>query len=351
MEVSEMLDIIKRTAPWAKTMTPQETEFVVRRAIGMGLDPLNPAEVQIWKDDKGRVNFQIGYALIESWVKKVYGQHTQPRYTRLGAAELEAEGLDKTSIAYRCEFIMCSDLKAMADMAAIVGPDEALRMFTCTGIGVASQQEFNNPYFAPKGRSATWKVQKRALTDSYRQKFGVPTAQELAAVKQRLGYALPTAEDYEQAALTTSDPVALDTLAQARANDRALPAPTVTVEQAAALLYGDEQAAPPVPAPAPTPTSVGVSEAVTVETEIEAETGGEPAPAPAPATAPAPAPAPAHWIDNPKTRAAFWERATELGLTRQDVLAALGVMRVHDYSGTLEEAGAAIKRYLAAKGG
>ena len=252
MEASEMLDIIKRTAPWAKTMTPQETEFVVRRALGMGLDPLNPAEVQIWKDDKGRVNFQIGYALIESWVKKVYGQHTQPRYTRLGAAELEAEGLPKTAIAYRCEFIMCSDLKAMADMAAIVGHDEALRMFTCVGIGVATEQEFNGAYFAPKGRSAAWKVQKRAITDAYRQKFGVPTAPELAEVKQRLGYALPTAEDYEQAAALTSDPVALDTLAQASANDRALPAPTVTVEQAAALLYGDEQPTPATePAPAP----------------------------------------------------------------------------------------------------
>lgn len=327
MEASEMLDIIQRTAPWAKTMTPQETEFVVRRALGMGLDPLNPAEVQIWKDDRGRVNFQIGYALIESWVKKVYGQHTQPRYTRLGQQELEAEGLAKTTIAYRCEFIMCSDLKAMSDLAAIVGRDDAIRMFTCVGIGVATEQEFNGAYFAPKGRSAAWKVQKRALTDAYRQKFGAPTAPELAEAKQRLGYALPAPEDYEQAALTTSDPAALDMLAQARANDRALPAPTVTVEQAAALLYGDEQ---PTPTPKPAPA------APVVEAEADATEVAQVAQAP-------------HWIDNPKTRSAFWAKANERGLTQADVYAALGVESIHDYPGTLEEAGAAIRRYIDAR--
>lgn len=66
---------------------------------------------------------------------------------------------------------------------------------------------------------------------------------------------------------------------------------------------------------------------------------------------PAPTAPQAHWIDDAKTSAAFWARAHERGLTQADVLAALGVERVHDYPGTLAEAGEAIKRYIAAKGG
>lgn len=320
METNEMIEVIKRAAPWAKNMTAQEIEFVVRRALSLGLDPLNPSEVQIWKDDSGRVNFQIGYTLLEAWVKKTYGQHTQPRYTRLSAEELKAEGLPETAIAYRCEFIMNSDLKTMAELAAVVGTEEALRMFTCIGVGVATANEYNGSYFAPKGRSPAWKVQKRALTDAYRRKFGQPTATELTLIKQKFGYAI-TEEDE--------------------------PAPALTAAQANALLYDAPAPALPVPAPASTPTDVGVG-AVTVETEIEAETEGEPAPAPAPAPPTTPQ---AHWIDDPQTRTAFWARAYERGLTQQDVLAALGVERVHDFPGTLAEAWEAIKRYIAAKGG
>jgi len=281
--------------------------------------------VQIWKDDKGRVNFQIGYQLLETWVKKVYGQHTQPRYTRLTKEQLAAEGLADTTIAYRCEFIMCSDLKAMSDMAAIVGSEEALRMFTCVGIGTATAQEYNGAYFAPKGRSPAWKVQKRALTDAYRQKFGIPTASELADAKQRLGYTLPTVEDYEQAVALTTDPQAMDTLAQAHAKERALPAPIeVKPSEAQALLY--ESAAPQGPAP---------QVPVTPAQEASPET---------------PDPAP-HWSENPKVRSAFWARAHERGLTNADVHAALGVEHLRDYPGTLEQAGEAIKRYIEKKTG
>jgi len=274
MTEQAMIEIVRRVAPWAQGMTDQEVEFVVRRSLSMGLDPLNPAEVQIWKDDKGRVNFQIGYQLLETWVKKVYGQHTQPRYTRLTKEQLAAEGLADTTIAYRCEFIMCSDLKAMSDMAAIVGSEEALRMFTCVGIGTATAQEYNGAYFAPKGRSPAWKVQKRALTDAYRQKFGVPNAAELAEARTRLGYTLPSPEDYEGAAALTEDTQAVAALAQASADRRENPPAAITAQAASELLYDTPAQAVPAPAPAAS------------EGEIVTDT---PAPSPAPAPTPAPA--------------------------------------------------------------
>jgi len=255
----------------------------------MGLDPLNPAEVQIWKDDRGRVSFQIGYAMLETWVKKTYGQHTEPRFTRLTADELKVEGLAETTIAFRCEFIMCGDIKAMTEMVGIVGREEAMRMFTCTGVGAATAQEFNNAYFAPKGRTPAWKVKKRALTDAYRQKFGVPNAAELADARTRLGYTLPSPEDYEGAAALTDDAQSITALAQASADRRENPPATLTADQAAELLYDTPAPAPALPAPAPTTVSEPVSEGEIVTDDP----APSPVPAPTPAPTPAPAPAPA----------------------------------------------------------
>lgn len=274
MTEQAMIEIVRRVAPWAQGMTDQEVEFVVRRSLSMGLDPLNPAEVQIWKDERGRVNFQIGYTMLETWVKKTYGQHTQPRYERLTADELRAEGMAETTVAFRCTFIMCTDLKAMAEMAAIVGNEEALRMFTCVGIGSATAQEFGGQYFAPKGRSPAWKVQKRALTDAYRQKFGVPNAAELAEARTRLGYTLPSPEDYEGSAALTEDTQAVAALAQASADRRENPPAAITAQAASELLYDTPAQAVPAPAPAAS------------EGEIVTDT---PAPSPAPAPTPAPA--------------------------------------------------------------
>lgn len=46
-----------------------------------------------------------------------------------------------------------------------------------------------------------------------------------------------------------------------------------------------------------------------------------------------------HWIDNPKVRARFWRwTREELGLSDEQVYEALGVERVHDYSGTMQDA-------------
>ena len=56
---------------------------------------------------------------------------------------------------------------------------------------------------------------------------------------------------------------------------------------------------------------------------------------------------PAHWITVPKTRAAFWARATELGLTNVEVHKALGVEHVEDFGGTIQDAGVAIRAYIA----
>lgn len=82
-----------------------------------------------------------------------------------------------------------------------------------------------------------------------------------------------------------------------------------------------------------------------------------PSPAPkaeAPKAEPTPAPKAAptngdaqHWIKDDKKRAAFWARTAELGLTNVEVHKALGVEHVENFGGTIQDAGAAIRAYIA----
>lgn len=54
-----------------------------------------------------------------------------------------------------------------------------------------------------------------------------------------------------------------------------------------------------------------------------------------------------HWIDDPKVRARFWAWINSEGLDESDARFALGVERVHDYAGSMEEAKAMIDDYIA----
>jgi len=57
----------------------------------------------------------------------------------------------------------------------------------------------------------------------------------------------------------------------------------------------------------------------------------------------------AHWIDDPKVRARFWAWTGKLTLTKEQVHKALGVKSVHDYAGTMDDARAAIEKWIKAQ--
>jgi hypothetical protein len=243
-QIQQFADIVKRIAPWANNtdspMTNQEIGLVVRRALTMGIDPLNPHEVQIWKD-KGRISFQIGYPLTAQWVRHFHGEHTEPRFTRLTEEELENEGLQPLDVAYYARFIMKSDLVAMREFMSmgVFDNQEVRAMFEIVGMGVANIQEYRGQYFAPKGRSRSWKVKKRALTDAYRCKFGTPTKSEISQLRRDLP-AMPELDDLAYAAETA--PRASVAGIRAIADNRAARRDNPIVDKpelagAAALLY------------------------------------------------------------------------------------------------------------------
>ena len=212
--VAQIATIVKKVAPWANDkrypMSDQEIGLSVRRAMAMGVDPLNPHEIQIWKDKRGTINVQLAYTLMSEWVKKFKGEHTEPRYYRLVGEQLTEEGLSVNDIAYRVKFVMIDDLPKTVQYAEVFGAKEAVEMFTVTGLGVATFEEYNGQYFAPAARSKSWKVEKRALTDAYRRKFGTPTKAEIEILRRDLGYDQISPDDWEGTeGLCPGDAVAL----------------------------------------------------------------------------------------------------------------------------------------------
>jgi len=239
---THLYQAIKAIAPWVNPsrgpkMSEREVTLVVRRAMAMGLDPLTPHEVQIWKDHRGNVNFQLAYTLLAEWVRKFKGDHTEPIYDRLGEAELIGEGLDVDDIAYRVTFIMKDDIKHLKTLIeAGYEPKHARRMVEVKGIGVADGNEYAGEYFAPKGRSRSWKVKKRALTDAYRRKFGTPTRPEIVELRRLRGDADLTLEDWEVAADCANGK---DRLAVARNAAESRNREPMTLEEARQLLSGE----------------------------------------------------------------------------------------------------------------
>ena len=213
--LQELFQAVRKVAPWAndqkQPMNDMEVGLVIRKAVAMGLDPLNAHEVQIWKDHRGSVNFQIGYPLTIEWVRHFHGEHTEPQYTRLSAEQLKEEGLSAADVAYRVSFLMKKDIPALSDLIrAGYDPQDARAMMEVTGLGVASAQEYAGQYFAPNARSKSWKVQKRALTDAYRRKFGTPTRREIEELRRVGGFDNLRPEDWEGGGgLATDDAAAL----------------------------------------------------------------------------------------------------------------------------------------------
>lgn len=324
------VDAVKACAPWVKAssqsaaMTDQEIIYATRRALALGLDPLNPHEIQIWKDKRGTINFQIGYTLMAEWVRRFKGEHTEPQFDRLTAAELKVEGLADTAMAYRVRFLMKSDIPNLRTLIdAGFSAAEARQMLEVTGLGVATPQEVGGEYFAPTGRSKAWKVQKRAVADAYRRKFGTPTRAEIEMLRRAL-----TPEDWERvdADLPADARVAL---AESAANRR---------EEAERVAADPEYAAQ---VQARNAEISGLLYGPVVEAEIVERAEAELTPAPAPEPEPQ-----AHWIDDASTREKFWKWCASKGLGNDDVAEALGC-DVADFNGNKRAAIAKIEAWIA----
>lgn len=201
-EVQRFAQVVKSCAPWAQDLTNAEIGLSVRRALAMGLDPLNPHEVQIWKDNRGNINFQLAYTLVVEWVKRFKGNHTEPRFERLSQEQAEEEGIPSGAVAYRVRFVMTDDLPRMTEFmqTGLYDAREVRAMFEVTGVGVATSQEWANQYFAPNGRSKANKVQKRALIDAYRRKFGTPSRSEIETMRRDNVIPQTEIEDWERVA-------------------------------------------------------------------------------------------------------------------------------------------------------
>ena len=298
-EVTQLAQIVKKVAPWANGMADGEIGLTVRRAMALGVDPLNPHEVQIWKDWNGTINIQLSYSLIIEWVKRFKGEHTRPVYYRLTPEQLDEEGLALDDIAYRVKFIMTEDLFKITEHSEAFGGDAAREMFTVEGLGSCSRDDWDrkskkgNDIFAPNGRSKAWKVQKRALADAYRNKFGDPTEAEIVQLRRDLGYYSAEPPDWDGAeGLPTTEAHAL---ASGRAKQTHYaeehPATREEMDDAKAALFGG----PPVVAPVDAEWSDEADAESIAELQAEADAGERGTPATRSVMAEAPGDLPVKW--------------------------------------------------------
>jgi len=280
-DIKRTIQAIRTVAPWVTNQDPKlsfndnEIALVVRRSMAMGLDPLNQHEVQIWKDRRGTVNFQLSYTLMTEWVRHFKGTHTEPRYHELTKEELLSQGLKPNDHAVTVSFVMDSDVEKLSILADIYGVETAKQMCEVHGTGTATAQEWAGNYFAPAGRSKLWKVQKRALTDAYRRKFGTPTRSDIEELRRIGGFERMQIEDWQGTqGLNPSDAAALakDRARHREHQERLTDDPEykaefdVTVKAAESLMYpaperepqavdGEFTEMPQEPEPTPDPDS------------------------------------------------------------------------------------------------
>lgn len=244
-ETRLLAEAIARVAPWAHNkkfpLDAADIALAVQRSVRMGLDPLNPHEVQIWKD-KRRLNFQLAYTLLHQWSTQILGGHTEPRYTRLTEEELAEEGLLATDVAYRCEFVMREDIPLIGTMMQ-AGWDalQARAELTVRGLGSATREEWNGKFFAPNARSKAWKVQKRAYTDAIRTRFGTPSQAVIKEMRRLRGEDRIIATDWQITAGTDQERVRLAALtADDREREPDDRTPEEILAEGRALLRGDD---------------------------------------------------------------------------------------------------------------
>ena len=271
-----MVQSITTIAPWAEGLKTEEILLVVSRSMAMGVDPLNPHEVQIWKDNRGKVNFQLAYTLTSEWVHTFQGGHTEPQYRELTEEEKKEHGLQPLDHAVEVSFVMDEDIAKLEALVVAFGKEEARKKVTVIGLGVAMKAEWNGQYFAPAARSRLWKVQKRALTDAYRRKFGTPTRAEIYQMRRASGVEMHKLSDWEGTeGLDQGDAEALaENNAKWREHNKALETDAAyaeenqkKVELGGSLLYDVN--------PLPEPTTI---DATAVEDVTETEEKTEPTP-------------------------------------------------------------------------
>ncbi len=190
-EITAMAKAIKAVAPWANDsrfpLSNHDIGLVIRRCRSLGVDPLNPKEIHVWKDKQG-LHTQLAYPLLRQWIQEIHGGHTNPTFHLLDEEELYEEGLAPTDHAVRASFIMFSDFDRLRDLVDTgFTLSEARELLTRTGVGTATEFDWDQQYFAPNARSKLWKLKKRALTDAYRSYFGTPSRQEIILLRRSRG--------------------------------------------------------------------------------------------------------------------------------------------------------------------
>jgi len=207
-ELAQRGAMLRAFAPFAhgsEPVTDQEIALVVLRADAMALDALNPHEVEVFKDKRGKINFMLSYVLEHQWIEEFHGGHLRPEYTPFTEDEKEQHGIPLVDKAMWCRFIMKRDIPLIAQMAEAGWTYEDARAeVTNVGHATVTRADWDatahgKEFFAPNARDKQWKLNKRAFVDAVRSNFGDPSPRAIFQLRRARGEENIDAGDWEVA--------------------------------------------------------------------------------------------------------------------------------------------------------
>ncbi len=246
-ELAQRGRMVRAFAPWANDdkypVSDTEIALVVHRGEMLGVDVFNPREVQIWKDKRGNISFQLAHALMAQWANVTLGGHTRPKYTELTDEEKENRGVLLADHAVRCEFIMKADIPLIKTLIdAGWEPLEARLDVANVGFGTATSSEWGTTYFAANARDKMCKLEKRAYIDALRRRYGEPGEKDIRALRRARGEDSIAASDW---AAAKDEPSTGETVMHAKMSARGVydeptESPEETLARNRAILHDDE---------------------------------------------------------------------------------------------------------------
>jgi len=194
---NRMLATIPKAKKEANQLNLVDCVIGAQIALSRGLNPL--ADIHLWKDDDGTLNWTEHYTVYVRWAERK--EPYQERYTKL-------DGLPEGAIGYRCYILRQSGQWMFqtilnAALANQKNVDDAVDMAwenaAKSAIGLINKAEQNAARFPPRGWTWDQVARKRALRNAIREAYGTPGPDEIAVSGNWEVDATPvTAEDIAQ---------------------------------------------------------------------------------------------------------------------------------------------------------
>lgn len=195
-DVQTLANRLQATHPQCRNLPFDDCMVVAQRMIAVGAN-IYRDELQVWKDDEGKLHVGEGYKLLVRWAKRIsiYSE----KWDTLPASHLR-EG----DIGLRC-FILRHDARPLMEtlLNAEMPYQEVLDLVWTYADGIVRREEMVDDDGKPTDPATGWSweqtARKRSLCNALRLSHGSPSMAEIAAESWMVGNMQTTPDDWEYA--------------------------------------------------------------------------------------------------------------------------------------------------------